>query len=1691
MQATRIKQGLLWTLVMVLLCAMLPVAMADQTTLSVSFNGLRATAEGQWLTEPLTGDFEVWSGDSLLGTVTANAQGGAEALTLSSIADITLRPVMDTMPEGYLVQEAPISVSIAEGKENQPPVLVYADAGLFTVQGEVGASFAVLRVRQDEEGKASLEEALTFSLDETGYFALPQAIASGDYVLRQLTAAQGRGLAADLAFHLEAYHGDVADILQLQVEGVAANAATATPVITPTPTATPTATLAPALETTEAPTQAPTETPVPADCAIYGTVRCGDAGVSGVTVTVQTGASAVTDQQGAFSLEGLTPGEYVMTFIPADGRYVIPAAVQTVRVGGDSPETAEIFTDAEARGLLRLTASPAVGYSCQLAQKDVVVAQGESGADGTLVLGNLDPGEYTLTLTLPQGMLLTELNHAATLQRDRAQWNVTLTGGQESAYQLAFIQGGGLSGTTVNLPDGTMVALSNEQEQLQTTVAGGAYVFDNLLPGAYTLAVSLPAGGTPAGERWTGLEADGLRQASASVTVVSGETLAVPELSCVSASALSGQVFTDANEDGTLQAGETGVAGATVNLLDASGAVQATTLTDSNGLWAFSGVPAGEWRIQIIPPEGVALLGKLGDSMVSFTGLSDPLTLSGTDLTGLNAAATAACTLEVNVFIDANTNGERGTYERRLAGVQLEVIRVLENEEAVIAAQTTNEEGEAAFATLAPGTYKLRATLPAGYGFGKQGKEIRATSSIMEMSSELTQVSQTFTVGHEAAAQVGIGVNTMATVTGIVWKDENADGIWNEGEGVMPGVTVTLTSEKDDLTYTAQSGEDGVYTLNQVRAGSYKLSFTCPDGWMFTRYSSTGGTRRSIITTEGRRTASKSINLDAGEVLDLQHVGMMQEATVEGMAFLDANYNGLYDEGEAPLAGVDVEMYKSNGDLVASAISAEDGTFRLTALRPNDYRLRVILPDDGSTFTTTVDTSITGNWLKARSGRRENSVDPLTLSLGESKQVVVGAIYPGSITGTCYLDDNFSATMDEGEKTVSGLTVTLLDAAGSEVDKVKTNNKGVYTFKDLTPGTYQLSMQAKSGYAFTCLGAQNVIVNLTGGAGQSEPFFLALGENRQQMDAGMILPGTVQGSVFADSNDNGLQDEGETGYAGAVVQLMNESGAVFETTLDESGAYLFDAVMPGRYYVRYELPGDAVFSPVQSGGNALAGDGNVGASEWFDFATGQEVSMPLVGGVTLGAVSGTAFADHDGNGLLDAGDSLLSGVTVTLTPSRSDLSEISCVTGMDGVFVLGQLHPDTYTLRVSFPEGMALTRQAAFTLPLTPGRSEQSVSLAVAMGDRYENQLLGCVIPATVSGRLWLDENNNGRMEDTEKTPAGKQILVMDDATGQAFATLSTDETGAFVATGLLPGTYTFSHALDDTMLAAKSGDSTFQDDFSAIVQHVTVQEGEVREDLLAGVVVYTSLGGTVWADVNGEIVPLAQAHLVLTDSTGTQLQVFDTLEDGVYRFDRLFPGDYYIAVTLPEGYLAVEPGDARLADGSRVSMLVQTNGRAGQSDLITLRMAENQLDLDVGGVQPGSLGDLAWLDLDGDGWYDSNEPGLPGVALRLIRNGETVAETTTDAYGYYMFRDLYPSTYSLEVTYPAEVKPTKPGTGLMNSLLPESEDTVSTIEGIQVNSNAANRDTDMGFVLREEGVYPAGIGDAPTQDWTKLTYGE
>ena len=168
--------------------------------------------------------------------------------------------------------------------------------------------------------------------------------------------------------------------------------------------------------------------------------------------------------------------------------------------------------------------------------------------------------------------------------------------------------------------------------------------------------------------------------------------------------------------------------------------------------------------------------------------------------------------------------------------------------------------------------------------------------------------------------------------------------------------------------------------------------------------------------------------------------------------------------------------------------------------------------------------------------------------------------------------------------------------------------------------------------------------------------------------------------------------------------------------------------------------------------------------------------------------------------------------------------------------------------------------------------------------------------------------------------------------------------------------------------------------------------------------------------------------------------------------------------------------------------MLSQVEGRGGVTEDIELKMGQDQLRLDIGSVLPGTIGDYCWLDENGNGWQDGGEYGIPHVKVELVRNGETVAETETDQWGLYFFREVYPAVYTLKVTAPGEVKPTQKRTDiyLIVSSLLETEDQTAYTETFAVASDSTDFNIDLGYVLRNPGVYPAGYGERDTMDWSR-----
>ena len=68
--------------------------------------------------------------------------------------------------------------------------------------------------------------------------------------------------------------------------------------------------------------------------------------------------------------------------------------------------------------------------------------------------------------------------------------------------------------------------------------------------------------------------------------------------------AIGDRVWLDADGNGIQDAGEGGVAGVTVNLLDDSSppVIVSSSTTDADGFYLFSGLPSGTYRIQFVPP---------------------------------------------------------------------------------------------------------------------------------------------------------------------------------------------------------------------------------------------------------------------------------------------------------------------------------------------------------------------------------------------------------------------------------------------------------------------------------------------------------------------------------------------------------------------------------------------------------------------------------------------------------------------------------------------------------------------------------------------------------------------------------------------------------------------------------------------------------------------------------------------------------------------------------------------------------------------------------------------------------------------------------------------------------------------------------------------------------------------------------
>ena len=117
------------------------------------------------------------------------------------------------------------------------------------------------------------------------------------------------------------------------------------------------------------------------------------------------------------------------------------------------------------------------------------------------------------------------------------------------------------------------------------------------------------------------------------------------------------------------------------------------------------------------------------------------------------------------------------------------------------------------------------------------------------------------------------------------------------------------------------TGSGGSYSFTNLTPGSYTVQFAAPSSYLL---------EGSGLATWSGTVATPGPNASLS-------AGAYQPATLSGVAFVDANGNGVKDTGESGLSGVTVTVIDANGNTAGTATTGSGGGYSFTNLAPGTY----------------------------------------------------------------------------------------------------------------------------------------------------------------------------------------------------------------------------------------------------------------------------------------------------------------------------------------------------------------------------------------------------------------------------------------------------------------------------------------------------------------------------------------------------------------------------------------------------------------------------------------------------------------------------------------------------------------------------------------------------------------------------------
>jgi uncharacterized repeat protein (TIGR01451 family) len=488
-----------------------------------------------------------------------------------------------------------------------------------------------------------------------------------------------------------------------------------------------------------------------------------------------------------------------------------------------------------------------------------------------------------------------------------------------------------------------------------------------------------------------------------------------------------------------------------------------------------------------------------------------------------------------------------------------------------------------------------------------------------------------------------------------VWQDGNNNGMLDNGEQGIAGVVINLYADTDNnnaytpgvdvLAGTTVTDGTGKYQFTGLVTGNYVVQV---DGLNF----QSGGALAGLKPSTGKSATDPDDNIDgdnngkllAGHGVVAAAVSLLggTEPTADGD---DANSNRTVDFG---FFGFDLVLDKSVDQMTTSPLEE----LRYSILVTNDgpataktVQFKDTLPS-GVTFDS-LTVSKAGVTLTHNNGL-------ITGSLGDmaaNDEIIITIFVKVKATATGILKNEAEVSAPDEEYTLNNRDdvetdvtpkidleidksdsqdpvapgaqfnytlvvknngpsaatgVTVLDTLPPEVTFVSSSRPNVspvteqleFDLGNLAVGataTITITVQVDPTFVGTLLNTTSVFGN------ETETNY----ENNEDEEPTLVqaVPGSIDGFVYNDKNNNGVKESAEKPLANVVIALTGRdlSGTVISrsTTTDANGYYKFDGLIPGTYTVLQPTQPNKYKDGIDTLGNTFNGSGQSMGSSGF------------------------------------------------------------------------------------------------------------------------------------------------------------------------------------------------------------------------------------------------------------------------------------------------------------------------------------------------------------------------------------------------------------------------------------------------------------------------------------------------------------